>query len=336
VRELAQCSDDDAGGLDPSTLDNESSRAFEDFDATLTPWSTLHDQRAQKVAARFLAGLGSSTAKPYAVDLASWLDHCRTVDAAPLHADSELIETFANQLLQDRGLAPSTVARRLSAISGFYRFANKAHLLPAGNPATDVRRPSVPTISEVLGLDRDELAALLGAAQRHSSRALLMVCLGGLNGLRVSEYLGADVTDQRTIRGQRALRVRRKGNKIMLVPLANVTAEALDAYVAGRTFGPLLLSRTGRRLDRSNAARLLRRVAAGVLPAETVAGLKPHSLRHSFVGIGLDAGVPIDRLQGAAAHASPVTTMAYDRARQQVSDDHPTHAVARFVIDGAG
>jgi integrase/recombinase XerD len=323
---------DDPRSSEFSTLDNASSRAFDVFEPVTTLWSASHEQRARRAATDFLLSLEAPTAKAYCADLRSWLMWCRTTNVAPLHSTKSLIERYGKHLLDEQGLAPSTVARRLTAISRFFRSADQGGLLPGPNPAISIHRPKVPQVSEVLGLDRDELAALLGAAQRHSDRALLMVCLGALNGLRVSEYLGADVNDQRTIRGRRALRVRRKGGSITLVPLADVTVAALDAYLAGRTTGPLILSRTGRRLDRSNSARLLRRVATGVLPAATVAALRNHSLRHSHVGIGLDAGIPIDALQRSAGHASPVTTMIYDRAREAVSDNHPTHALADFVL----
>ena len=58
--------------------------------------------------------------------------------------------------------------------------------------------------------------------------------------------------------------------------------------------------------------------------------ISPHSLRHSFITVALDAGVPLRDVQEAASLADPRTTMRYDRARQSL-DRHATYIVAAFV-----
>jgi integrase len=68
-----------------------------------------------------------------------------------------------------------------------------------------------------------------------------VVLLLGLNGPRISEPLGADVTDLDTERGHRVLRITRKGGKKSIVPLAPRTAEAVESYVGDRATGPLSL-----------------------------------------------------------------------------------------------
>jgi integrase/recombinase XerD len=106
------------------------------------------------------------------------------------------------------------------------------------------RRPPVSdTVST--GLDRDELAALIRVAEADSARSLALVFLLGLNGLRVSEALGADVEDLTTERGHRVLKVKRKGGKTATVPLAPRTAEAVEAYV-GERVGACCCPRQGR------------------------------------------------------------------------------------------
>ena len=48
--------------------------------------------------------------------------------------------------MEERGLARATVGRRLSTVSGFYRFAVVDGLLPH-SPAEFVRRPKISTES---------------------------------------------------------------------------------------------------------------------------------------------------------------------------------------------
>lgn len=43
--------------------------------------------------------------------------------------------------------------------------------------------------------------------------------------------------------------------------------------------------------------------------------ISPHSLRHTFATIALDAGTTLHDLQDSMGHADPRTTRRYDRAR---------------------
>ena len=131
---------------------------------------------------------------------------------------------------------------------------------------SNVRRPKVGTDTVSTGLDRDELTKLIRVAETDSPRSLALVLLLGLNGLRISEALGADVDDVDSERGHRVLRITRKGGKTARVPLAPRTADAVDAYTDKRTEGPLFVTRTGGRWHRSEAWRTLRRLAREAVP----------------------------------------------------------------------
>ena len=194
---------------------------------------------------------------------------------------------------------------------------------------SSVRRPKVGTDTVSTGLDRDELTALVHAAEADSPRSFALVLLLGLNGLRISEVLGSDVDDLDNERGHRVLRVTRKGGKNAIIPLAPKTTEAVDAYLSDRTAGPLFITSTGRRWQRSEAWRTLRRLARTAVPAKANS-LHPHDLRHAFVTLSLDAGASLRDVQDAAGHADPRTTRRYDRARHNL-DRHPTYALAGLI-----
>jgi integrase/recombinase XerD len=149
-----------------------------------------------------------------------------------------------------------------------------------------------------------------------------------LNGLRISEALGADIENLDCKRGHRTLFVHRTGHKTATIPLAPRTATSLDLYIGERTSGPIFLNADGaRRLDRHAAARIVRRLAKA---AGIDKRISPHSLRHGFITAALDAGVPLRDVQEAASHADPKTTMRYDRGRGSL-DRHATYIVATFV-----
>src|SRR5664280_1138273 len=189
------------------------------------------------------------------------------------------------------------VARRLSAIAGFYRYATDEDLIDR-SPVAGVRRPKVADDSQTTGLDRDQLRAVLALARQRAAAG------AGHSGRRSGEARAADATDRGTERGHRVLHITRKGGRRATVVLAPVTARALDDYLTGRDTGRLFITGGGRRYDEPAAFRLVRRLAraAGLDCAER---LSPHSLRHAFVTLALDAGVSLRDVQDAAGHADP-------------------------------
>lgn len=276
----------------------------------------------------FLLGHSGQTRNAYRRDLSSWFEFCSNVPVDPMDAGRLHVDAFARHQAEVEGRTGSTVARRLSAISGFYAYAVGEDAM-ARNPVANVKRPKVGTDTVSTGLNRDELGALVKAAQEDSPRTYALVLLLGLNGLRISEALGAGVEDMGDERGHRVLYVTRKGGKKATVPLAPRTAEAVDGYVGVRTTGPLFATVTGKRWDRSEAWRTLRRLARDAVPTKANS-LHPHDLRHAFVTLSLDAGASLRDVQDAAGHADPRTTRRYDRARHNL-DRHPTYALAGLI-----
>src|SRR5690242_19841409 len=153
----------------------------------------------------------------------------------------------------------------------------------------------------------------------------------GLLGLRIFEATSADIGDLGEEHGHRVLRVCGKGTKTALIPLPPAVSRAIDRAVANRTNGPILLNSRGARMDRHAATRRLRCLAqqAGV----RINRPHPHMLRHTFVTTMLGAGDDLRDGQIAARHASPRTTMRYDRARKNL-DRHPDYILASYMACG--
>jgi integrase/recombinase XerD len=297
--------------------------------AVLVPVQPLFTDAERFALAGFLAGYRGQTRDAYALDLRQFTTWCRT-RAVPLFAVRRAdIEAFARDL-EDRGRARATVTRRLSTITGFYRYAVEEELLDH-SPAAHVRRPRLDYESHAVALDRNELGALLVAAGLGTPGEHALISLLALNGLRVSEATGADIDHLGLDRGHRTLIITRKGGKVVTIPLAPRTSRAIDLAAGERADGPLFVTGDGRRLDRHGAGRTVRRIARRAGIAKTVT---PHTLRHAFITAALDAGVPLRDVQEAASHADPRTTMRYDRARGSL-DRHATYIVAAYLASAA-
>src|SRR3954449_7905435 len=139
----------------------------------------------------FLAGYSGLTYEAYQLDLRQWVQWCAERPVALFGARRADIETFGRQL-EACGRARATVARRLCTITCFYRYAEEEGLI-AISPAVHVRRPRLDYESHATSLDRNEVGALLVAAGLGAPAEHALVSLLALNGLRVSEAIGANI-----------------------------------------------------------------------------------------------------------------------------------------------
>jgi hypothetical protein len=181
--------------------------------------------RTEAIAvAGFLAGYCGSTRRSYATDLRLFSAWCQDVDLPLFNVRRAHLELFG-RWMEERGRMRSTVARRLSTLASVYKYCEQEQLIDR-NPALNVRRPKVDYESRTLGLDRNELGAFLVQAGLGSLRDHALTSLLALNGLRISEALGADIDDLDFERGHRTLKIVRKGGKHVTIPLAPRTSRA--------------------------------------------------------------------------------------------------------------
>ena len=290
---------------------------------TEAPFTLTEDQLA---AVAFLARYRGRTLEAYRHDLRALFQWAADHGLPVLEATRTHLELYRASM-EERGLAASTIDRRLSTACGFYRFAHIDGRI-SSNPAQYVRRPTVHP-SERRGLDRGELARFLLGAERFDHAHAALAVLLGLNGLRVSEACDTNIEDMGMERGHRVLRIVGKGAKPALIPLVPRTARTIDLAIGERREGPILVREDGRRLDRRTAHRWVQAMGkrAGLGP------VYPHMLRAGFIMAALDAGVPLREVQLAARHSDPRTTTVYDRRRQDL-DRHAAYVVVAFVAGG--
>lgn len=279
-------------------------------------------------------GHPANTATAYRRDLEAWARGCAQLGVHPLAAERHHVDLWVRHLTTQpqprtgRAAAPATVARKLSALSGFYDYGVHDAQVLTHSPAAFVRRPRVSDESQAIGLTADELRLLLVCAAQHSPRSLALVSLLTFCGLRISEALNADMRDYGHDHGHRVLKVTRKGGKTARVALAPPVVRALDDYLAGRSTGRIFLGRAdegvyGYRLAYAQLGRLCR--TAG-LPTRVT----PHSLRHSYATDSLRLGAALQDVQDALGHADPRTTRRYDRSRHNL-DRSPNYLLAAVL-----
>jgi integrase/recombinase XerD len=287
-------------------------------------------------------GSAANTLSCYRRDLRRYQEHLavRGVNCLAEVTEQDVSQFLAALLHGDpqsgaAGLSAVSAARALIAVRGLHRFA-----AAAGLAAVDVARavrPPAPARRLPKSLTVEQVLALLDGAGGGDpsdgpltlrNRALLELLYS--TGARISEAVGLDVDD---IDAQaRAALLRAKGGKGRVVPIGRPAMGALTAYLVrgrpdlarrGRGAPAIFLNARGGRLSRQSAWQVLQEAAerAGI-----VAGVSPHTLRHSFATHLLDGGADVRVVQQLLGHASVSTTQIYTVAhplREVWAGAHP-------------
>jgi integrase/recombinase XerC len=249
---------------------------------------------------------------------------------------------------QAKRCTSTTIARRISAVKGFYRYLRKrgeVTLDPAAQLASPKARrllPHVLAVDSAVALvevpkpipKKTPRARAQAEAAALRDRALLELLYG--SGLRVSEVSSLDVAAV-DLDGASA-RVLGKGNKERVVPLGPPCVDALRAYLSVRAAlasskspldtNAMFVGRGGTRLGPRRIETLVRDYGAA---ATGRSDLHPHALRHTCATHLLEGGADLRAIQELLGHASLSTTQRYthvsmDHVMKQYDLAHPLAA----------
>ncbi len=258
--------------------------------------------------------LAVNTIDAYRRDLRRFLAWCDSRSLGGLRIE-DLSEFIGS--MQDERLAPASIARCIVAVRTFYKYLqlegvvtdNPADLLAAQKMWERV--PRVLTIRQV-----ESLLAAPRRIDRYYQRDRAMLELLYATGCRVSEVCQLRLRD--LMLDQRHIRCEGKGGKQRIVPIGGQAIEAIQTYcddlrvtLAARQPQPtdeLLLSRSGRAMDRIMLWRLVK-TYAGRVGIDSL--ISPHALRHSFATHLLAGGADLRQVQEMLGHASIQTTQIY-------------------------
>lgn len=232
------------------------------------------------------------------------------------------------------GLAPSSLARKASALRQFYGFlvdeGMRADDPSPALPRAATRRP-LPKI-----LSHDQISALFDRAEMEASGgrpaavrllALLEMLYG--SGLRATELVSLPLSA--IPRDAPFLTVTGKGGQARMVPVSKRARAALGDWAlirasSARPGNKFLFPSRDRHLSRVRLFQMLKELAVRAdLPPEKIS---PHVLRHAFATHLLEGGADLRVLQTLLGHADIATTQIYthvDSARlvALVNERHP-------------
>ena len=223
------------------------------------------------------------------------------------------------------GVATTTVARRLSIVSGFFAYLQArgditANPVPRGLPTRRGRsRPGqgVPLTRRVRRLPRiltpEEVDQLSAALRTHRDRAMVAAMVFG--GLRRCEVLGLRLEDLR-VAERRVFIADGKGGHQRLVPVSSRFFAAVATYLdterpPGADTDRVFVVIKGPTRGRPLSVRGLDEVLAGARDRAGLDHATCHELRHTCLTRLREAGMALEAVQAQAGHASIESTRIY-------------------------
>ena len=270
--------------------------------------------REYGVYLRVEKGMRPATCEAYKRDLEQFAEHVERHEGLLVAATQDDVRGFMEGL-RGHGVESRSIARKLSALRGFYRWLLIDQKIKH-DPTVNVESPSSWKVlpkslaeSEVAGmLEKTGVAARVADADGLALRdhAILELLYGG--GLRVAEICSLHVEDLHLEAGR--AQVRGKGDKERIVPLGRAAVEALEKYLKiGR---PELMNGTMQRaLFLSVRGKPLTRQWVWEMVRSTNRQASPHKLRHSCATHMVEHGADLRSVQTLLGHADIATTQVY-------------------------
>jgi integrase/recombinase XerD len=267
----------------------------------------------------------------------------RTVEAATA---SDIVAYM--RVVAERGLAPHTRARRLSAIRQLFRFLTAEGVL-AEDPGCGLSGPkrgrglpktlSIADVDRLIETARARTLSIRDGEKVRAFRLHALIEMLYATGMRVTELV---TLPRAVLTGDgRVLTIKGKGGRERLVPLNQPSVEALSRYLHVSSEDGLTHVAKNKWLFPSRGAEghlTRQRVAQELKELAREAGLdprrvSPHVLRHAFASHLLDRGADLRSVQQLLGHADISTTQIYThvletRLKQIVFERHPLAARA--------
>ncbi|MBF0427688.1 MAG: site-specific tyrosine recombinase XerD [Magnetococcales bacterium] len=283
-------------------------------------------------------GLSMNTLEAYRTDLESLAGFLTTRNKGLLDAEREDIALWLEDLY-NRGLAATSVARKLSAMRRLFRYlVTQEQRLDDPTRLLDApkRRRSLPKV-----LSEREVTDLLASPDQSTPLGLrdaTMLETLYATGMRVSELVTIGTHDLNAEMG--FFRVVGKGDKERVTLVGERALDLITRYLRSarpelmlhhKPTSALFVTARGEAMTRQNFWYVVRRCAvlAGIVKA-----ISPHGLRHSFATHLVKNGADLRGVQMLLGHADVSTTEIYthvanERLKRVHEQFHPRAREAR-------
>jgi len=271
-----------------------------------------------------LRNFSENSIKAYSLDLKNFLHFSFQESEDILKSDLSNISSHTIRLwilsLRNESIKASSLSRKISSLKNFFHWLENTHnifnsaISRLESPKKDKNLPRPLTINDIKRLfsafeNKKEDQWIISRNQ--AIFLLLYTC-----GLRISEALDlrANALPLNT-----SVFVKGKGKKERMVPILNITNQAIEKYKDQCPFPNssskyVFLGVRGKRMSARSFQKALERARNSIgLPSSST----PHSLRHSYATHLLNSGTDLRSIQKLLGHSALSSTQIYTQVEQK-------------------
>ena len=254
----------------------------------------------------------------------------------------QLVLDFLRYLEQERDNSIQTCNQRLITLRSLFEYIalRDPLLIEHCKRITTIPLKRGALMPQIGYLTKDEIQSILAAADRTTwagRRDYVLLLYMYNTGSRVQETADACVS-WLSLHGPYKVEIVGKGNKCRICPLWDITAKAIEQYLAERNrlgcqSDHLFVNRCRIPLSRSGIAYIIdscTRKATCQMPSLKNRRITPHTFRHTTAMHLLQSGVEINVIKSWLGHVSVATTTRYI----QIDLEMKRHALKTCEITG--
>lgn len=259
------------------------------------------------------------TLESYQTDLSQFEEFCKSHYELNNYQEvsQNIIRSWLASLMDEK-YAVTSVHRKLSAVSSYFRFLQKIGEIES-NPARYISKPKmpkrIPNFVDNAGAQKlydSELYACVEGNEFQQKRDMLLLTLLYETGIRRAELIGLQDRDMDFSLAQ--IKVTGKRNKTRYVPVGKAMLEEIKTYMAIRDkefsnrADSLLLNNRGAKISNSF---VYSKVKFYLSQTSTLKKRSPHVLRHTFATHMLNNGADLNVIKEILGHSSLAATQVY-------------------------
>ena len=243
--------------------------------------------------------------------------------------DADIIRDWIEQMM-DKGNAPASVNRRLSALRSYYRYALKRGVVeadPTYNIQGPKRKKALPQFLKEMEMDK-LIDPKMWTDTYKDVLARTIIITFYSTGVRVSELVGLDMKDVNFVTHE--LKVTGKRDKQRIIPFGEELETTLTAYLQKRDsvvgeYDALFVTEKGERVTASQVRTM---VKANLAKVSTLKKKSPHVLRHTFATAMLNNKAGLGSVKKLLGHENIATTEIYthvtfEQLKKAYNEAHP-------------
>lgn len=246
-------------------------------------------------------GRGERTVEAYLRDIKTLMEFAQSLGKGIEGLDRGDLRFFV-PYLQNKGLNPTTINRKITSIRVYFKFLLKRGYVKK-DPTVHIQRPKNPKRFP-RPVDKDKVLEIIAFWKPENDNDVLakdIIILLYCTGMRISELLSLRGKDINL--SDMSIVVKGKGGKFRKLPLVKIAKDVITKYIKGPE----------EKLFNINRFKAYRLVKGAFEKIAKVSGVHPHTLRHSFATHLLENGADLKSVQELLGHSNLTSTQVYTK-----------------------